>query len=129
MIGNSQYSVNVSELSHGIYDVKVNGETFNISIGDILASTKIPVKTLSVEMPAEKSADASGNVIKSAMPGTVMAIKVKVGDTVKNGDILLTLETMKMENPIRSTKDGKVKQIVVQPGKFVNVGDRLIVID
>ncbi len=70
-----------------------------------------------------------GGVIKAAMPGTVMSIKVKVGDLVKEGDVVLTLETMKMENPIKANKDGKIKEIRVQPGKFVNVGDPLIVIE
>jgi biotin carboxyl carrier protein len=70
-----------------------------------------------------------GGVIKAAMPGTVMSIKVKVGDVVKEGDVVLTLETMKMENPIKANKGGKIKEIKVQPGKFVNVGDPLIVIE
>jgi biotin carboxyl carrier protein len=70
-----------------------------------------------------------GGVIKAAMPGTVMSIKVKVGDVVKEGDVVLTLETMKMENPIKATRSGKIKEIKVQPGKFVNVGDPLIVIE
>jgi acetyl-CoA carboxylase biotin carboxyl carrier protein len=56
-------------------------------------------------------------------------LKVKVGDTVKEGDVILTLETMKMENPIKSNRAGTVKEIKVQPGKFVNVGDPLVVIE
>jgi len=48
---------------------------------------------------------------------------------VKAGDVLLTLETMKMENPIKSKIAGKVKEISVAPGKFVNVGDPLLVIE
>lgn len=70
-----------------------------------------------------------GGIIKAAMPGTVMTIKVKVGDEVKEGDVILTLETMKMENPIKASRSGKIKEIKVQPGKFVNVGDPLIVIE
>ncbi|MCS7098523.1 MAG: HlyD family efflux transporter periplasmic adaptor subunit [Candidatus Methanomethyliaceae archaeon] len=58
-----------------------------------------------------------------------MTIKVKVGDEVKEGDVVLTLETMKMENPIKASRSGKVREIKVQPGRFVNVGDPLIVIE
>ncbi|MDW7971271.1 MAG: biotin/lipoyl-containing protein [Nitrososphaerota archaeon] len=52
-----------------------------------------------------------------------------MGDEVKEGDVVLTLETMKMENPIKASRSGKVREIKVQPGRFVNVGDPLIVIE
>jgi biotin carboxyl carrier protein len=128
-IGDKQYSVNLSEKAHGLYDVKVNDETYSISIADLLSpSLQAAGGTGGAGAPGFGGAAASGT-IKSAMPGTVMTIKVKVGDAVKAGDVVLTLETMKMENPIKTTKAGTVKEVSVQPGKFVNVGDRLMVIE
>jgi biotin carboxyl carrier protein len=129
-IGNVQYSVNLSEKAHGLYDVKVNDETYNISIADLLSpSLQAAGAAGGAGMAGTPGAVAGVGTIKAAMPGTVMTVKVKVGDTVKAGDVVLTLETMKMENPIKTTKAGKVKEIAVQPGKFVNVGDRLMVIE
>jgi biotin carboxyl carrier protein len=129
-IGNAQYSVNLNEKAHGLYDVKVNDETYNISIADLLSpSLRAAGAAGGAGTAGTPGAVAGVGTIKAAMPGTVMTVKVKVGDTVKAGDVVLTLETMKMENPIKTQKAGKVKEIAVQPGKFVNVGDRLMVIE
>lgn len=138
-IGNVNYSINISEMAYGLYDIKVNDETFRISIADMLfptvqktseASTKGGISNASkVVSGVPDAVSAIDGVIKAAMPGTVMTIKVNAGDTVRVGDILLTLETMKMENSIKSNRAGKIKEIKVQPGKFVNVGDPLMVIE
>jgi biotin carboxyl carrier protein len=137
-IGNSQYSVSISEKAYGLYDVKVNDETFKISIADLLSpsiqnASSVPANAATTAASGAPigggSATASAGTVKAAMPGTVMAIKMKVGDAVKVGDIILTLETMKMENPLKSTKAGKIKEVSVKPGMFVNVGDKLVVIE
>jgi len=136
-IGNVNYSINISERAHGLYDVKVNDETFRISIADMLSpspqtatATRATGAVAGVPVAGVPGAVAAvGGTIKAAMPGTVMTLKVKVGDAVKAGEVVMTLETMKMENPIKSNRAGKVKEIMVQPGKFVNVGDPLIVIE
>jgi len=62
------------------------------------------------------------------MPGTVLDVKVNVGDAVKAGDVLLILEAMKMENELTADKAGTVKEIKVTKGQAVNGGDTLIVI-
>lgn len=124
-IGNIQYSVDVSEKAYGLYDVKVNDETYKISIADLM-SPSFQTATAGVSGALGAVATSGGN-INAAMPGTVMTVKAKVGDVVKVDDVVLTLETMKMENPIKSNKAGKIKEIKVVPGKFVNVGDTLIV--
>lgn len=62
------------------------------------------------------------------MPGKVLSIKVNVGDTVNNGDLVLLLEAMKMENEIFATSSGKVSEIRVNSGDAVNTGDVLLVI-
>ena len=144
-IGNANYSIDISERAYGLYDVKVNDETFSISIADMLSpSPQTAVAPSGTTVAGSSRAVAAvggtvtgvpgavaavGGTIKAAMPGTVMTIKVKAGDAVKVGDIVLTLETMKMENPIKSNRAGTVKEIKVQPGKFVNVGDPLISIE
>ena len=60
------------------------------------------------------------------MPGTILDIKVKEGEAVKKGQVLMILEAMKMENEILASDDGKVKGIYVQKGASVNTGDPLV---
>ena len=62
------------------------------------------------------------------MPGKVLDIKVEKGASVKNGDLVLLLEAMKMENEIFATADGTVTDIRVHQGDSVNTGDVLLVI-
>lgn len=71
---------------------------------------------------------AAGEVIKSPMPGNVLKILVSQGQQVKEGDVLLILEAMKMENEVVSTKTGAVAQIVVSQGAVVETGSPLAVI-
>ena len=71
---------------------------------------------------------AAGEVVKSPMPGNVLKINVTQGQQVKEGDVLLILEAMKMENEIASTKSGTVAQIVVSKGAVVETGAPLVVI-
>ena len=71
---------------------------------------------------------AAGTVIKSPMPGNVLKINVAPGQKVNEGDVLLILEAMKMENEVVSTKTGTVAQIVVDKGAVVETGSPLVVI-
>ena len=63
------------------------------------------------------------------MQGMVFAIKVKAGDTVKLGDVLLVLEAMKMESDIPSPQDGIIREIFVSTGQHVRRGDPLLAIE
>lgn len=71
---------------------------------------------------------AAGEVIKSPMPGNILKINVSQGQQVKEGDVLLILEAMKMENEVVATKAGSVAQIVVAKGAVVETGAPLVVI-
>lgn len=62
------------------------------------------------------------------MPGKVLSVKVNVGDPVKNGDLVLILEAMKMENEIFAPADGTVAEVRVRGGESVNTGDVLVVL-
>ena len=67
--------------------------------------------------------------IKSPLPGVILEIKVKEGDTVKRGQTLMILEAMKMENDIKSDRDGKVTAINVSKGESILEGTDLIIIE
>ena len=76
--------------------------------------------------PAQRAAVKGG--VSAQIAGKILSIKVKVGDTVARGDVLMTLEAMKMENEIKSPADGVVKEIPVSEGARVAEGDTLAVI-
>ena len=71
---------------------------------------------------------AAGEVVKSPMPGNILKIYVSLGQKVNEGDALLILEAMKMENEVVAPKSGTIAQIIVSKGAVVETGAPLIVI-
>lgn len=78
--------------------------------------------------PAPAAGLAAGEVVKSPMPGNVLKINVQQGQKVNEGDVLIVLEAMKMENDIVAPKTGTVAQLVVSKGTVVETGAPLVVI-
>ena len=90
-----------------------------------------PVAAAAPAAPAPAPAAAAlaaGEVVKSPMPGNILKINVSQGQAVKEGDVLIVLEAMKMENEIVAPKSGSVAQIAVSKGQVVETGTPLIVI-
>ena len=96
----------------------VNGKTYTFEVGS--EEKKEEVKT---------EALPSAKTITAPMLGTVVKLNVNVGDVVKKGQDLVVLEVMKMENPIKSPSDAKIKEILVSKGNQVNAGQKLIVLE
>ena len=94
------------------------------------AAAAAPVAAAAPAAPAAPAggALAAGAVVKSPMPGNVLKINVTPGQKVNEGDVLLILEAMKMENEVVSTKTGTVAQIVVDKGAVVETDSPLVVI-
>jgi biotin carboxyl carrier protein len=67
--------------------------------------------------------------VEVPITGKIIDVNVKPGDTVAEGDVLCTLESMKMENPILSPVDGKVLEVGVKPEQVVKPGDKIAVIE
>ena len=119
-----------------IYKVTLNGKIYEVDVekGEAIIQKEYeaaaPVATpVAAPAPAAQAAPAaapapagSGNAVKSPLPGTINAVKVQVGQTVKKGDVLFILEAMKMENDIPADRDGKVVNILVQKGATVETG-------
>ena len=63
------------------------------------------------------------------MPGNILKVNVTAGQSVKEGDLLVVLEAMKMENEIFAPKSGTVAQVLVQKGSTVNTDDTLVVLN
>lgn len=92
-----------------------------------------PVAAATAAAPAAPAAPAgaalaAGEVVKSPMPGNILKINVAQGQKVNEGDVLIVLEAMKMENEIVATKSGTVAQIVTAKGAVVETGAPLVVI-
>lgn len=92
-----------------------------------------PVAAAPAAAPAAPAAPAgaalaTGEVVKSPMPGNILKINVSQGQKVNEGDVLIVLEAMKMENEIVATKSGTVAQIVTAKGAVVETGAPLVVI-
>ncbi len=92
------------------------------------APAAAPVIAAAAPVAAAPAAVAAGTPVTSPLPGNIFAIKVKEGDAVKAGDVLIVIEAMKMENEVCAPSDGVVKQIAVSKGQLVATGDTLVVI-
>ena len=110
------------------YKVNVNGTSYEIEIELMSETEASSAKSAAPAAPAQAPAAGEGEKIASPMPGTILDIKVNVGDTVKKGQVLMILEAMKMENEIMAGADGQVTSIGVTKGASVQTGDMLCTI-
>ena len=78
--------------------------------------------------PAASAVTGTGESVNAPMPGTILKINVQNGQAVKEGDVLVVLEAMKMENEILAPKNGTVTQVLVSKGSSVDTGAPLVVI-
>ena len=115
--------------------ITVNGVVYDVQVeevsGDSAATAPeapVPAAPKAPAAPAAPKAPVAGETVNSPMPGTVLDVKVKPGDSVKAGDTLLVLEAMKMENAIVAPKDGKVAEVYVIKGQTVESGTALVTI-
>lgn len=105
------------------YRVNVNGTSYEIEI-ELMSETEGKSQA-PIETPVAKG---DGEQVTSPMPGTILDVKVKVGDSVKKGQVLAILEAMKMENEIMAGADGTVTAVAVSKGSSVQTGDMLLTI-
>lgn len=118
------------------YRITVNGNVYDVAVEELGASqgtAAMPVMSAPVAAPVatqaatpSKESGGTGSVkVTAPMPGKILAVKVKVGDTVKSGDVMMILEAMKMENEVVAPKDGTVASIDVAEGAAVEASDVL----
>ena len=123
------------------YNITVNGTAYEVVVEEVSADgavVAVPVFTAPVAAPAAapKAAPAApkaapagaqgGTKVTAPMPGTILDVKVSVGQSVKKGDTVCVLEAMKMENDIKAPEDGTVASVNVKSGDTVATDDVLL---
>ena len=131
-IGGQKYETTVKEIEPNVAEVVVNGTSF---IVEFQKNESKKVKAARVAAPtaaptaAAVAKPAGAAVVKSPLPGSIVKVMVKPGDSIKKGDTLLTMESMKMENVVASEYTGTVKNVLVQAGQNVMQDDKLVEIE
>lgn len=129
-INGNTYQVNIHSVEEELAEVEVNGTRYQVELEKKPKVTKTP-KLVRGKTPAHTGPHKPMNTRKlttvvAPLPGTIMDIKVKVGDEVKREQVLMMMEAMKMENQVLSEGAGTVKSIKVQTGENVLQGQLLI---
>ncbi|MDR2882864.1 MAG: biotin/lipoyl-binding protein [Alistipes sp.] len=142
-INGHEYEVAVGSVESGAAKVTVNGTDYEVEVQSNTLIKPRPAKPVAVA-PAVYSATApvspakinqaapaagSTSTLKSPLPGVILDVKVREGDTVKAGQLLMVLEAMKMENNIDAHQAGVVKNINKRQGDSVLEGDVLLTIE
>ncbi len=114
------------------FSIKVNGVAYEVEVEDLGGTLASPAPAAQAAAPAPQAAPtpapapapaaAGGKTVVAPMPGTIVSMKVKVGDTVTKDTVVAILEAMKMENEIFAGVDGTVASVNTQ-GASVNTGD------
>lgn len=110
-----QLPVRVARLESNRYQIWLAGQIYEVEV--------------SSSGPRRAGSDAARsheNSLKASMPGLVLAVKVAEGDEVRAGQVLIVMESMKMELSLESPRAGKVAKVLVQPGQLVELGALLL---
>ena len=136
-VDDREYELEASEVEPNVYLFKYNNQIFEIYVApNGIVNTGRHQLEISISDP-KRLRGATGAVasaegiaeIKTAMPGKLVRILVEEGAEIKQGDGVLVVEAMKMQNEMKSPKDGIVKEIRFAEGATVNAGDVLAVIE
>ena len=126
------------------YELTLNGRTYEVEVelaapmmmqefqsyAPVIAAPATPVVEAapSAAPAAAPAVTGDGERVDAPMPGTILKVNVAAGQTVKEGDLLVILEALKMENEIFAPKGGTVTQVLAEKGASVNTGDVLVLI-
>lgn len=139
-INGNDYKVAVDTVENGIAKVSVNGTNYQVELEQDMAPKAVkPVQVARATYQATpqaapakvEQAAPAGNAspLKSPLPGVILDVKVREGDSVKEGQTIMILEAMKMENNIDAHKSGVIRTISKRQGDSVLEGDVLIIIE
>lgn len=136
-INGTNYTVAVGDIENNVATVEVNGTPYRVELDE-----KKPVNVVKApraaaaprtetgeRIIAKPATPSKGAQVKAPLPGVVLSVNVKVGDTVKAADTVVVLEAMKMENAIHAGADGRVASISVNQGESVLEGAVLMTLE
>ena len=109
------------------YKVTLKGKTYEVEVNQGEAMLLDEYEAYA-PAPAAAPAAVAGEQVASPMPGTIVKVNVKAGQTVKSGEVLAVLEAMKMENEIMAPHDATVAQVLADVGTKVDTGTPIIVL-
>ncbi len=131
-INGDDYQVHIKSIEGDIAELEVNGTPYSVKIKQEIKTTKTPTlirkdaqsksadrRVLENMSPVSSGAKPSSKSIKSPLPGSVLKVMVEVGSSFKDGDVLMVMESMKMENNILAERSGKVLKICAPAGSAV----------
>ena len=136
-VSGTEYNVEILDTVDNEIQLEVNGTLYQVVMEKEVKSTKTPIlvraeipQPTSKEKKIQKTQVKTSNVaVKSPLPGIILTLEVREGDTVKVGQKLLTMEAMKMANNVLADKDGVVRSIQVKAGDTVLQNDTLMEIE
>lgn len=115
------------------YTITVNGNAYDVTVeeadGSAAPVAAAPAPKAAPKKAAAPAAAAGSASIDAPMRGTIVDVKVKVGDKITNGTVVAVLEAMKMENDIVADKEGTVASICVNKGDAVETGAAVITLN
>lgn len=122
--------------------VNVNGNSYEVEVEEVGGAPSIQTVAArpaqaeaapapKAAVPAAPKVQGSAGAVKmtAPMPGTILDVKVKVGDVVKKGQLVAILEAMKMENEILAPQDATIASVNVSKGQQVNSGDLILTLN
>lgn len=119
------------------YEIQVNGKVYHVSVKELSESSDVTPTTSQETIKEAESAVASPETVAkptsnrevaAPIPGTILSLAVKKGQSVKAGEVLCVLEAMKMENEIVAPQSGIISSIPIQVNQAVEAGDVLVVL-
>ena len=121
-VADKSYEVEIEDIHARPVIARVDDQVFEVSLND--AVEQISPKETTEFKPVEVSkqppgSSASSNDLTAPLPGTVIEVFVKAGDMIEAGQVVLVIEAMKMKNSIRSTRTGRITDVLVSTGQTV----------
>lgn len=121
-VADKSYEVEIEDIHARPVIARVDGQVFEVNPEDKIQSASQKesplLKPVEVSKPPSRSS-AGANEMTAPLPGTVIEIFIRAGDQIEAGQVILVIEAMKMKNSIRSTRAGKIAEVLVNAGQTV----------